>query len=306
MAKRGIVVGGGGSMGAYGVGVTDYMISIEKKDWDIYVGTSTGNLIVPLLALSKMKVLKDVYTNITNDDVYSVNPFNKDYSFNILNAVWRLLRGKKSIGEPGGLKNVISDSYTQSDHDLIRTLGKKVYSTVTNASYNKAEFKYQSECSYSDYKDWMLASASIPLIFPPMLKEECEYFDGGVVDQVAIQKAIDEGCDIIDIIIFKPEEDEKIKWFSKGMFSIFLRLFGILLDEVTTNDILIGKLSGKLKNVTLNFYYTPYKLTSNSAIFDPIQMKKWYNLGYNYAKSKLFKQVVLSRDKSEDSKCYTV
>lgn len=294
MHKKGIVLAGGGSKGAYAIGVASYKIIEEKKDWDVYVGTSTGNLIAPLLALNKLDVLKQVYTTATNDNIYSHNPFKKDNSINIINVIWRLITGKKSIGEAGKLKELISNSYTVDDHILLKKLEKKVFSAVTNASYNRTEFKYQAESIYSDYKDWMLASASIPVIFPPFFKNDCEYIDGGVVDQVAIQKAVDEGCDEIDVIVLSTEYSTEKKWKSKGLISVLLRTFGILLDQVTTNDILIGQLSGKLKNVTLNFYFTPYKLTDNSAVFDPKKSLEWYNLGYNYAKSNSSKTIHLS------------
>ena len=63
-------------------------------------------------------------------------------------------------------------------------------------------------------------------------------------------------------------------------------LFGHLLDQVERNDITIGKLAAKNKNVKLNLYYTPSKLTENSLIFNKKLMTSWWKQGYDYAKEK--------------------
>jgi len=58
-----------------------------------------------------------------------------------------------------------------------------------------------------------------------------------------------------------------------------------MLENVERHNITIGKLSAKQKDVTLNLYYTPTVLTTNSLVFDKEQMKKWWKSGYKYAKN---------------------
>jgi hypothetical protein len=65
-----------------------------------------------------------------------------------------------------------------------------------------------------------------------------------------------------------------------------LNLFGHLLDQVERNDITIGKLAAKNKNVNLNLYYTPTSLTENSLIFSKRLMVNWWQQGYDDAKKK--------------------
>jgi len=65
-----------------------------------------------------------------------------------------------------------------------------------------------------------------------------------------------------------------------------LNLFSHLLDQVEKHDITIGKLAAKNKDVKLNLYYTPSKLTENSLIFNKKLMISWWKQGYNYAKKK--------------------
>lgn len=65
-----------------------------------------------------------------------------------------------------------------------------------------------------------------------------------------------------------------------------INLFGHLLDQVERSDILIGKLAAKNRQVKLNLYYTPSKLTENSLIFNKKLMQSWWVQGFEYAKNK--------------------
>ena len=65
-----------------------------------------------------------------------------------------------------------------------------------------------------------------------------------------------------------------------------MNLFGHLLDQVERNDIVIGKLAAKNRDVKLNLYYTPTSLTENSLIFSKRLMEKWWQQGYDYALEK--------------------
>ena len=65
-----------------------------------------------------------------------------------------------------------------------------------------------------------------------------------------------------------------------------ISLFGHLLEQVEKHDVTIGKLAAKNKDVTLNLYYTPTKLTENSLIFSKRLMVKWWQEGFDYAKQK--------------------
>ena len=65
-----------------------------------------------------------------------------------------------------------------------------------------------------------------------------------------------------------------------------INLFGHLMDQVERNDIVIGKLAAKNKDVKLNLYYTPTTLTENSLIFSKRLMEKWWKEGYEHAEEK--------------------
>ena len=55
---RALVISGGGSKGAFAGGVAEYLIDKMNNDYDIYIGTSTGSLLVTHLALKKTQITK--------------------------------------------------------------------------------------------------------------------------------------------------------------------------------------------------------------------------------------------------------
>jgi hypothetical protein len=73
---------------------------------------------------------------------------------------------------------------------------------------------------------------------------------------------------------------------SKNPFSLLFDVFEFMLSHVERHNITIGKLAANSKNVKLNLYYTPTVLTTNSLIFDQKLMTKWWESGFEYAKSK--------------------
>ena len=79
---RALVISGGGSKGAFAGGVAEYLIDKMNNDYDIYIGTSTGSLLVTHLALKKTQILKNLFTQVTQEKIFDNSPFNS--SFNTL------------------------------------------------------------------------------------------------------------------------------------------------------------------------------------------------------------------------------
>jgi len=61
---RALVISGGGSKGAFAGGIAEYLITVCKNDYDLFVGTSTGSLLIPLLSIGEISKLKEVYTSV--------------------------------------------------------------------------------------------------------------------------------------------------------------------------------------------------------------------------------------------------
>jgi predicted patatin/cPLA2 family phospholipase len=290
---RALVISGGGSKGAYAGGVAQYLIEDQQKTYDIFLGTSTGSLLVPHLAVNDIPKLYDIFTNVQQSDVFSISPFvqrkkgDREYvSINFMSAMLQFAKRKRTFGESNALRRNIKRNFTKAEFDKIRATKEDVVVTVSNLTKNRVEYKSIKEFSYEEFCDWIWISCNYIPFMSLAVKDDCEYADGGLGCVVPIREAILRGATEIDAVVLESENMEGNKVLGKNPFSLMINLFGYLLDQVEKSDITIGKLAAKNKNVKLNLYYTPTNLTENSLIFSKKLMVKWWEQGYNYAKLK--------------------
>ncbi|GAA4214419.1 hypothetical protein GCM10022289_47930 [Pedobacter jeongneungensis] len=53
-----LVISGGGSKGAFAGGVAEYLIKYRETNYDLFVGSSTGSLLIPFLAIGDVARIK--------------------------------------------------------------------------------------------------------------------------------------------------------------------------------------------------------------------------------------------------------
>ncbi|GGZ68544.1 patatin-like phospholipase family protein [Algibacter mikhailovii] len=290
---KALVISGGGSKGAYAGGVAQYLIEEEGREYDMYLGTSTGSMLIPHLAAGKIEKIHQVFTNVNQRNIFSVNPFvihkkeNREYvSIDFLNSLWQFIKMKRTFGESKSLRRYLKKHFSYEEYELIRASSEDVVVTVSNLSKNMVEYKSIKDFSYDEFCDWMWISCNYIPFMSLVKKDGFEYADGAFGCVVPIREAILRGATEIDAIILESESMTYHKVLGKNPFSLMINLFGHLLDQVERSDILIGKLAAKNKNVKLNFYYTPSRLTENSLIFNKKLMTSWWQQGYYYAKKK--------------------
>ena len=291
--KKALVISGGGSKGAFAGGVAQYLMEENKRDYDIFIGTSTGSLMVSHLAIGKIEELKNIYTNVNQQTIFSNNPFiikrrhgENVIAINHLNTLWNLLNGRKTFGESKNLRKLIKKYVTEELFLKIIKNETEVVVTVSNLSTNEVEYKTLRECTYNDFCDWIWASCNYIPFMSLLEKNGCQYADGGFGCLVPIREAILRGAKEVDAIILETEVTQINRLKSKNPFSLLFDAFDFMLEHVERHNITIGKLSAKQNDVKLNLYYTASVLTTNSLIFDKKLMSKWWQSGFEYAKSK--------------------
>ncbi|MEO5775310.1 MAG: patatin-like phospholipase family protein, partial [Flavobacterium sp.] len=72
---RALVISGGGSKGAFGGGVAQYLLQEKFHKYDILIGSSTGSLLIPHLALGEVDKIHRIYTNVNMSKIFDINPF---------------------------------------------------------------------------------------------------------------------------------------------------------------------------------------------------------------------------------------
>jgi NTE family protein len=290
---RALVISGGGSKGAFAGGVAQYLLQNKGYSYDLFIGTSTGSLLIPHLALGNIDKLHSIYTNVSMNQIFDINPFiikrKKGIEYvtvNHFNVIRQFFRGKRTFGESRKLRDFIKTNLSVSEFEYLQSLSIDVVITVTNISKNEAEYKAIKNCTYEEFCDWIWISSNYVPFMSIVKKEGCEYGDGGFSSLIPIREAINRGATEIDVIILETEISITKTILGKNPFSLLIDLFLFTLDQVGKLDLLNGKLAAKNKNVKLNLYYTPTKLTNNALIFNRKKMKKWWQQGYNYAQNK--------------------
>ncbi|HEY5688457.1 MAG TPA: patatin-like phospholipase family protein [Yeosuana sp.] len=288
-----LVISGGGSKGAFAGGVAQYLIQELKRDYQLYIGTSTGSLLVSHLALNNIEKIKKVYTNVNNNSIFNVCPFviKKKYGvqnigINHINVLINFLRGSKTFGESHNLKKLIKNTLTEEEFEFLKNSDMDIVVTVSNISVNQVEYKSLKEFSYEEFVDWIWISCNYTPFMSLVKKNGCEYADGGLGNMVPIEEAISRGATEVDAIILQTEITQFNRMPSKNAFSLLTNMFAFMLDRIESQNIKIGKYVATHNNAIINFYYAPIVLTTNSLIFEKDKMTKWWQSGYDFAKTR--------------------
>lgn len=290
---RALVISGGGSKGAFAGGVAQYLIENKKLNYDLFIGTSTGSLLVSHLALKKVKEIKAIYTNVTQDDIFDVCPFNikrklgvETISINHFNVLRNILRGSKTFGESRNLKKLIRSHVTEEGFAALKNLSADVVVTVSNLSLNQVEYKSVKDFDYEEFIEWVWISCNYTPFMTLAKKGGCEYADGGLGSMVPIEEAIRRGATVVDAVVLQTEVTQLNRMPSLNAFSLLTNMFSFMLDRIEVQNIKIGKFVAKNQDAIINFYYTPTVLTTNALVFNKDKMTQWWQSGFEFAKYK--------------------
>ena len=307
MAKRkvkGLVISGGASWGAMGVGTLARM----NKNYQHIAAISTGALMSPLVALKEWDVLKEAYTSVNQSDIYDKkkwyepNQFKKNGGISILNLIWAQLSGKVTAGTSNNLRKLIDNFITEEQFETLKYRKITLAVGTNNIKQSPAKMHYfdinDENYNFEDFKDWMWASANPPIFFSLMNKkwydaeDDCWYngqwTDGGLTQLLALDYLSDKKkCDEIDVLIHraKPEKAKEIGDV-KDLYHNAERCFIAMRDDIAY-DSLPDEIEKLNKNgVSVRLIWLPRKPSDNSLIFNQQEMLEWYQEGYDTALDK--------------------
>lgn len=247
--SRALVISGGGSKGAFAVGVLKrLLIEFPNLNFDTYVGTSTGSLITPLAAMGEFALLEQLYTSITNKDIIKKNNLGDRLSTH-------------SIFDASPLWTLIQKFYNQANYDKLLASGKKIYLTtvclqtselvVFTNEQNPAQSKNYEVRVIEDllhFQRVVMASACQPVFMPPIKvnldvtdepNPEFQFVDGGVREYAGVQMAIDAGATEIFTILLSTGEKVIVDSQFETIFPILQQTIDIFTEDVGKNDLII-------------------------------------------------------------------
>ena len=290
---RALVISGGGSKGAFAGGVAQYLMQEAGHRYDLFIGTSTGSLLISHLALGKIDKIKDIYSSVNQKSIFNICPFvvKRKYGSDIISMNhWNILRnlanGKKTFGESENLRQLIRSSLTVEEFEILKAGPINVVVTVSNLSLSQVEYKSINDCTYDEFCDWIWISSNYTPFMSLVRKNGCEYADGGLGSLVPIEEAIHLGATEIDVVVLRTEVSYYNRMPSRNPFELLTGMVEFILDRIENQNIRVGKLVATQNKAIINLYYTPTVLTTNSLIFNKEKMTLWWKKGYLYAKNK--------------------
>jgi predicted patatin/cPLA2 family phospholipase len=287
---RALVISGGGSKGAFAGGVAHHLIEEAGRKYDLYLGTSTGSLLVTHLAAGALEEIKHAFTNVNQTSIFSNNPFivkqkgkiNR-IKINHFNVLKNFLKGKKTFGESQNLRTLIGQQITPSLFKSVKKRHREVIICVSNFTLNEIEYKALSECSYSDFLDWIWISCNYVPFMSLVIKNRQEYADGGFGCIIAIEEAIRRGATEVDAIMLSTEVQLVNRMRSRNAFDLLLSTLDFMGDQITQDNLKVGNLLATQKNIKLQTFFTPRVLTTQSLVFNKEEMEQWWQEGRDYA-----------------------
>lgn len=290
--KKALVVSGGGSKGAFAGGIAQYLMEVEKQVYDLFVGTSTGSLLVSHLAENRIAEIKSAFTRVTQDSIFLNSPFIvkkkgriSKTKINHFNVLKNFLRRKKTFGDSANLRDLIEREIDLSLFEKIKSSQKEVVICVSNFTLNRVEYKSLSSCTYSDFIDWIWISCNYVPFMSLVIKNRFEYADGGFGCIIAIEEAIRRGATHVDAIILSTEVQQLNRMRSRNAFDVLGATFEFMSDQIEADNVKVGRLLAREQGVQLRTFFTPKVLTTNSLVFDQQEMRKWWEAGWNHAHS---------------------
>lgn len=245
--KKALVISGGGSKGAFAVGVYKHLVENYSLDFEVLVGTSTGALIVPLAALGKTELLEKLYTTQKTENIIIKdnigNRLNKDSIFDVT-PLWETIR--KYYTNDFYQELIDSGKEVFINTTCLQTEELVVFTTVQNPRTSRY-YQVKKFVDAEQFRRAVLASASQPVFMTPVKVNkqvpgepfpDHQYVDGGVREYAGVQVAIEYDAGEIFTILLSSDKPAVAPEF-KTLFPILEQTINIFMSDVSRNDLVI-------------------------------------------------------------------
>jgi len=299
----GLSMSGGGEHGAFGAGfLKGWSASGSRPIFKVVTGISTGALIAPfaLLGSEYDDTLEEVYTQVTADDIFLER--------SILGAYWR-----ESLADNQPLRNMVEEYISDEIIDAIAVAhnnGQRLLIGTTNFDAQRAVIwsmgavaNSKHPDAYDLFRNIIVASAAIPILFPPTFIEveaEGEVYDemhvdggtmgqmiyfGSTIDWKAVLQEASGELEPVDnsvlYIIIDGEIDHHYDVVPRRLVSIADRTIQTMVKASALSSLykmyLHAEVNGHdFKYISLPRTYEPYDDTP----YDPEEMRRMFRIGH--------------------------
>jgi hypothetical protein len=302
-----LALSGGGSNGAFGAGILNgWSATGTRPIFKIVTGISTGALIAPFAFLGEDydQVLKQVYTSVETKDIMKLNSY-------LISE-----QGLDSLADSSPLRKLIKKYVTEK---VIRSValahqkGRRLYIGTTDLDVGRlviwnmgAIASYDNPEADNLFRKILLASASIPILLPPVyipveaggeIYEEM-HVDGGVSTQVFLYGDIlnlDDVARSVGLSSVGPGRIYIIQNLKSLPQYVPVKSNLVAISKRTVTNLLANQGNGDLyriysiaqrEGIEFKLVYIPVTYGSHDPLnFDPVSMERLFDLGYRMASS---------------------
>lgn len=186
---KAIVLSGGGSKGAYQIGVWKALRRLNIK-YDIVTGTSVGALNGAFMVQKTYGKALSTWNNISMDKIFG-KEINTNSNIELYKVYIKEFIESNGI-DPKGLEEIIKNCLNKN-----KFYNSKInYGLVTfNLKKKKPLILKKEDIPKDKLEDYLIASASCYPAFKPKEIDDTKYIDGGYYDNTPINLAIELGAD---------------------------------------------------------------------------------------------------------------
>src|SRR6266446_9254900 len=278
--RKALVLAGGGSKGAFEVGVLQRLMGDQRNEYELLCGTSVGAINAAYLAQTPLGQpaeavgrLRAQWDTVTTGRVYKRwFPFGRAEAF-----------GKPSVYDSSPVQQWIRSVL---DPAAVRSSGRRL--RIVAVSFGTGESFVANEQT-ADLREWVIASSAFPVMFTPASIGGDLWTDGGLRNVTPLGEAIRAGADDIDVVLCSDP-------FAQTPFDvrdahaipqILLRSIDILSGEVNRADLRIAGLKNDLsqlrpeyRKVRIRLFQPSTPLPFDSLDFSPANLRQMFDAGY--------------------------
>ena len=187
---RAVVLSGGGSKGAYQIGVWKTLRKLKIK-YEIVTGTSVGALNGAMMVQKNYYKAYKLWSNISMEKMFDGKFENYDDTISLYKEYFKNFVKNKGA-KPSGLDTIVNDILNKN-----RFYKSKIdFGLITfNKTNKKPKILQKKDIPENKLKDYLIASSSAYPAFTTREIEGTEFIDGGYYDNIPINLAIDMGAD---------------------------------------------------------------------------------------------------------------
>ena len=188
--EYGLVLSGGGTRGAYQVGVWKALKNLQI-DIKAIAGTSIGALNGALFLQDDFNTTVKLYEQIKIDNIMKIEGVNENKNIFNLSNIFNLA---SNLTKQKGIDNTPLREMIKQYIDMDKLYNSEIdFGLVTYSVKDGIPLqKFKNEIPKEQMEDYLLASACFP-IFKPQTIEGKEYFDGGLYDNTPSNMLIEKG-----------------------------------------------------------------------------------------------------------------